>query len=228
MFSFLLFFIFISVEKYKKKSLYNAPQIYNLRHFSPIINCLCEFSIQVWRATERKALLTKQFHVVFNRIFNTVHRILFWRGLRVTDAFMCYWAWTKVGWQHFISARFVLPPHLSTIVGLQACPNELRTRKTLDACRTRMPKCTCIDGPLHWCSSEREKNLKKLLNRLAASSFFQRFRHDRHRLYDLTTDLSDIPTDLWLKPRERFARRVRMQGDRSTDNGQTWCVQAQR
>ena len=89
-----------------------------------------------------------------------------------------------MGPHRFNSARFVLPPHLSAIVGLPARPTELRTRKTFDVCRTRMTQCMCIDGPLRqhvasgWRSSERKK---KLSNWLAASSFFQSFRCDQRR-----------------------------------------------
>ena len=141
----------------------------------------------------------------------------FWCNLYSSSAFIltrvardeCIYASarTLVGPQCFNSARFVLPPHLSTIVGLPARPNELQTRKTFGVCRTLLPQCTCIDGPFrpHFAGARAKgkRSFRTNLQRLAS------FRTLGAPISDLTTDLSDISADLWLKPRARFAWSAR-------------------
>ena len=97
---------------------------------------------------------------------------------------------------------------LSAIVDLPARPKQAADSQTFDVYPTRMPQCTCINRPLrpHFAGAW-AKGKKKPSDRLAVSSFFQSFRRDRRRLSPISqTDLSDIPTDLWSKPRELFAR----------------------
>ena len=111
-----------------------------------------------------------------------------------------------------------LPPHLSATVGSPAHPNELRTRKTFGVCRTRMPQCTCIDGPffLHFASA-RAKGKRSFRTDCQCITFFSELSAlPASTIPDLTTDLSDIPTDLWSKPRELFAQRARNVIDQRT------------
>ena len=128
---------------------------------------------------------------------------------------------TLVGPQRFNSARFVLPPHLSAIVGLPARPNELQTRQTFDVCWKRMPQCTCFDGSFcpHF-AGVRAKGKRSFRTGWPRLVFF--FRTLGVPISDLTTDLSDIPTDLWLKPPARFAWRVRW--TMKHDGFRTTCV----
>ena len=76
-------------------------------------------------------------------------------------------------------------------------------------------------------SSEKEK---KLSNRPAASSFFQSFRRDRRRQSPISQLICQISQRNFDRSHLNAShrRRARMQGDRSTDNGQALCAWAKR
>ena len=88
------------------------------------------------------------------------------------------------------------------MVGSPARPNELWTRKTSGTCRTRMPQCTCIDGP--FCpnfAGDRAKEKRGFptdRQRLASCRIFDR------SISDLQLICRIIQTDLWSKPRGRW------------------------
>ena len=105
--------------------------------------------------------------------FQKITSILFWRW---SDWCIYASALTLMCPQRFISARFVPPPHLSAIVGSPAHPNELQTCKIYGVCRTRMPQCTCIDGPFRPHFTGARAKGEKFSNKLAAYNFFQSFR----------------------------------------------------
>ena len=108
----------------------------------------------------------------------------------MANAFM-HWARTLVGPQRFISGSVVLSPNRRF-----ASPSKRAADSQNFWCLSNTDALVhvhrwAIWPAFRWLSGEKEM---KLSNRLAASSFFQNFR--RSDLRCLTTDLSDIPTDL--------------------------------
>ena len=96
-----------------------------------------------------------------------------------------------MGPQRFNSARFVLPPHLSSIVVLPARPNKPRTRKTFGVCRTQMPQ--CADGPFfpHFASA-RAKGKRSFRTNWRSLTIFQSFQRDRRRLSPISQLICQI------------------------------------
>ena len=116
---------------------------------------------------------------------------------------LIHFARTLVGPQRFISARFVLPPHSSAIVGFTtespALRNELQTHKTFGVCRTQMPQCTCIDGPFRPpFAGARAKGKRSFRTDRQRPASFRTFGRS---ISDLQLSCRIIPTDLWLKTR---------------------------
>ena len=128
---------------------------------------------------------------------------------------------TQVGPWRFISGSVCPSTPFSHQHQFASPSKRAATRKTFGVCRTQMPQCSCIEGLFRphfagtWAKGKRSFETDWQL-------FWEISAQSALTISDLTTDLSDIraSADLWSKPREDFARRAHLQGDRSTDNWQ--------
>ena len=112
----------------------------------------------------------------------------------MTDAFM-HQHWTLVGPWRFISGSICPSNPFECHRRFTSPSKRAAGSQNFGVTRTRMPPCTCIDGPFrrHFARTRASEREKKISNRLSASSSFQNFRLVNLRS---PTDLSDIPTDL--------------------------------
>ena len=123
-------------------------------------------------------------------------------------------------------AQSVLPPHLSANLVSPAHPNELRNRKTFCVTQTRMPPCTCIDGPFrsHFARARATRKRSFRINWQCLASHFRTFGRSisdlqlicqRSRLIcdrSHVHALHDVPDEQWNKRPwwiARFPRRAR-------------------
>ena len=69
------------------------------------------------------------------------------------------------------------------IVGSPAHLNKLRTHKSFSVCQTRMPQCTCMDGPFcPHCAGARAEGKVNSQNWLVVSGLFENIRHGRFQI----------------------------------------------